>query len=376
MRLTDSQKSEIGKFIADSNPSVNVAYDVTDELSWSPGMFGESQTSCWWGDYNEARVVVMPASKGRALRLWKRDTSWGRDFHYGYARCWLVPMVHVNVCASTSNSPNTKNSLITGGWVGFNCYGPPMQLFAKVAQLHLEYVENEPYTISYKPNVGVSGAYINGSDTAFVVIPTRDYESLDHEAPNFRFEVYVSYPTSRQIANLPQWAKDDEYGEYGQVCSNCGNRIHDGDEFIVSGDTLCERCWEQMCVSCEHCGEHMYMDDATEVRGGAYVCAHCLGVHYEHCDDCGEYVRGRTTFVESRDGYLCADCLLDLSMCDECHEYFNTTTDVGDGTYCDGCLDDKFNRCETCGTYFRHATSGDERHCDECHNEQEREEGE
>ena len=107
----------------------------------------------------------------------------------------------------------------------------------------------------------------------------------------------------------------------------------------IDGDPYCDDC----TFYCDSCDEWC-VGEATEVRGGHYVCSECLEYCYSYCEGCEEYVRnGDTTYVESEGASFCDECLEEnFRICDDCGEYhrFRNLTEYAARYLCPSCLEE------------------------------------
>lgn len=121
-------------------------YQFVQHADWEPGAFAESSTSCWWDDYNNARISIIKEG-GRAMLIYPSKEDALRFPLQGIGRCWVFP---------TTDSK---------GFVLFNGYGVNLQTIAHVVGTQLGW---------FHRNVDiqdVEGAYING-ETGYLLTPT------------------------------------------------------------------------------------------------------------------------------------------------------------------------------------------------------------
>ena len=133
------------------------------------------------------------------------------------------------------------------------------------------------------------------------------------------------------------------------ICDDCGCTIYDEDDVIhINGNTYCRDC----VYYCEHCEEyHRGEEYFIESRyGGYYVCEWCFNEYYVYCEHCGNNVdRDDARYVESEDGYICDDCFDDdYFECEECGEYFHNRDRLEhDGDcICSDCYDERIENEE------------------------------
>ena len=125
------------------------------------------------------------------------------------------------------------------------------------------------------------------------------------------------------------------------TCSHCGCVIDEEYDEVrwIDGDPYCDDC----TFYCDSCDEWC-VGEATEVRGGHYVCSECLENCYSYCEGCEEYVRnGDATYVESEGASFCDECLEEnFRICDDCGEYhrFRNLTEYVGRYLCPSCLEE------------------------------------
>lgn len=61
------------------------------------------------------------------------------------------------------------------------------------------------------------------------------------------------------------------------VCDHCGYTYSDDEINYFDGQDLCDECYEEETVVCEHCGERIWSEDAADC--GRTLCQSCY-------DDC------------------------------------------------------------------------------------------
>ena len=108
--------------------------------------------------------------------------------------------------------------------------------------------------------------------------------------------------------------EDDEDDEEYFYCSDCNRRTHNDDSHYVesSGDSICQRCYENNYSYCEACESTVPSDDISRVhtrRGREWwVCDSCRDEDYFCCHDCDEWFHNENR-REDMDGHdLCEGC--------------------------------------------------------------------
>ena len=141
--------------------------DFTDHANWTPGTFGESNTSCWWNEYNRNRMGLFDIG-GRAVRFFdKLENPMGR--------AWLLKYEQ--------------------GWAMFNIYGKEGFSAARIVSTHLG--------LSYKKLPMISDESFINNNSGFLLGPSEFLES------------------KTETLNLKKHAAD-----YFGKCEKCRNKIY------------------------------------------------------------------------------------------------------------------------------------------------------
>lgn len=97
------------------------------------------------------------------------------------------------------------------------------------------------------------------------------------------------------------------------VCEDCGEYIYSGDEWheIDGGDyKICDECYCDHYIQCDHCGEIIHEDDARYTDDDAALCEDCYSNHTTYCECCERsYYRSEIWITENG-----------ATICDECHD--------------------------------------------------------
>lgn len=114
------------------------------------------------------------------------------------------------------------------------------------------------------------------------------------------------------------------------TCWECSCFIEEGDEILVNGEAICQDCYDDNYVTCEHCGDIEHIDD-THYIDETVVCDYCYSRLYETCERCGATHHANQMF-NTRDGYVCENCFNDWYVeCRGCGEILH----VDDADYCE-----------------------------------------
>jgi hypothetical protein len=273
-RPPESLIAKLGEILSKSaNCENQYICDITDNFDWEPGTFGESDGSCWWGEFNHARTGLQRHG-GLALRFYGKNGK-------GCGRCWIFP-------------ENDRMFI-------FNNYHKDNLTLYNMACLLATYLG-----VSYKRvRIDCPGAYIN-SEHGFMIAP------VDVIAKLVTDECYV--------LNFA----DDEEDCY--ECDNCGRHHAESyDWYWTNNDErICERCWEYNYFSCYNCGGGEHNDYAMTGADENTYCSSCYEDRFAECDECGEVCWQKD--LEEFDGeQLCENCLPE--ECSVCHERNLTLND-------------------------------------------------
>lgn len=133
-----------------------------------------------------------------------------------------------------------------------------------------------------------------------------------------------------------------------EVCSNCGDRVHEDDAYWGRDYCYCGACFNDLFFYCEECGEDEYRDEAVPIRGRnnieTLVCIHCAhnSSYINYCEECETYYYNRyIASAESVEGdVICADCV--TGYCEDCGNAFSSNSEqveIGVYTYCRHCAE-------------------------------------
>lgn len=209
--LTPAVATCIARLGAKYGPEVNSATeyhcDITGDLDWSRGAFGDSG-SCFWGTNRAARDRMVEDGT-LALRLYRPGTG------DGYARAWLSVVWDGNA-----------GQLLPVVW---NAYGASLVTFARI----LATVTGWSYSAVELSNKGATTGliYVNGG-TGYALHPVD-------VAPSAALDLDIDDSTS-----CPSCGADEECGE----CDNCSERSCDCGWCDKCEHTRCE------CECCSYCG--------------------------------------------------------------------------------------------------------------------------
>jgi hypothetical protein len=257
--------------------------DVTNDFDWTPGTFGESSGSCWWGEWNHARTGLQ-SNGGLALRFYHSNGK-------GSGRCWIYP---------------EKDRLYI-----FNAYHKDDLSLYNMACLLSTHMG-----LSYKKvNLEIPRAYING-DCGFCVAPADIISQIGRD----------------ECCQLDFADEEEDLYE----CEDCGRTHPDGWEgwYYCCGNRICERCYENHYFTCQNCGDIYGNDDHLEDNDGNFYCQNCFDDKFVSCSECSTAIE-ISDAIEVDGNQYCDSCAPD--KCDECGE---RNFDLTDGL-CSDCFDKK-----------------------------------
>lgn len=386
VKLSPESLAELGEKLSRISVSLKGSeflLELTNHSNWTPGTFGESKTSCWWGSYTPARNGLTGTGGGGVLLYSPTEVP--------RARCWYYPIDFGD------------NAVI------FNVYDTQ----GKLTLLSFARLLSMAYGVTYKRtyNVSIPNAYINGNDTFVVGLkpPDRRVSLLfaipDSDITTKGFTMLGTRPI------LSVGVMDDTRG-FGAICRSCGIRIADNQVPVGlrtrtrgvmyfhrahfpdmhchnCGDTVdrtnsgnvyhegrvhCHRCVVDICTAC---GRPFFEDDQIETVNGESICSTCYD-DYSSCDRCGDmHHNDDLTYCESTGDDLCENCLTQhMFFCDRCENWERIEDEVeveGDHA-CSDCFNDHGYTCDRCNNKYWNdseeetveTTRGDELWCRTC----------
>ncbi|MCM1022645.1 MAG: amidoligase family protein [Prevotella sp.] len=105
------------------------------------------------------------------------------------------------------------------------------------------------------------------------------------------------------------------------LCAHCGYTYNDDEINHFDGQNLCDNCYEEETIVCEHCGERIWQDDAADCS--RTLCQSCYDDHYTNCEHCGRTIHYDDAyyFDDSEDYPYCRECYHERSKCEYIHNY-------------------------------------------------------
>lgn len=418
-KMTKEQISEVGN-IARRNTIRGKEYqfDFTDKFDWSPGDFGEKETSCYWGDHNYARTMLRE-HESLAIRFYgprkcrcdchafDGECSTCEDSHSGCScnchserKAFWCPNCKVNVPGSEGSAwwsdhwhcwTCDEDTRITVPW-----------------KLECNYCSNHHFQCSclchqsLKPETERTccQAYhqkdhpVSGYGRAWVVFPERSAVHNEHGRPVEDWDGFLVFNSyGEQLETTAQVLAAFTGTEYREVSfANQGETggtlyINDDRAFVLSknpGDIKSVNLdWEgeedrTYCVNCDNeVGEDgRYSPDGDD---GPY-CEDCYERFYADCYHCGEtYRTGDMTSISHN--YYCEGCREELfTTCDDCDRWTRVEEIVqvigrnGDTRSVGERCAKNYAQCAVCDDRYPTDTMhlhGDMSLCQGCHSKQE-----
>lgn len=316
---SDAVWQQIGNTIANNTVHSGTYWlDVTNDLRWSAGDFGDS-SSCFWTCRKGARPLL-EANSGYAVRFWSE--GWER----GLGRCWLVKQ--------------------SGRMILFNGYGHLAEgssgqlghmaaLVSHIAQCRAKKVDLCNHGIE-------DGDLLWINDGRGYVLGEFDGDCYDLKIEITDDSLYGYCEHCGDGLNEDDaYFCDDGRGPYCEGCFNelfayCESceELFDADdarqliyrarwEFRATEHTVCPECWRTHGgVECYNCGaEGSFEYDSYVIdNDGDTWCEDCASAHLEYCEHCNEHsLQERGQWFHNRDAWLCENCLYDgVLICDNC----------------------------------------------------------
>lgn len=414
----------IGVFDAEAGSQFQRLYaQLADELS------GRKLPFTLYISINPAHILTasnpIDDTRGTTLischSLNRTDYSYGAG-NIGYARDNVTFIVFT---ASDPKNPETLNNRKTGRQFNFHEVGNPFILHSRLYDTHGGTCGQNDIADFYRDQIQRVIAHGEGWDNLWVPCnyTNNKYGIRCDSADGFGgyADWYEFNGETIKLSVLKSAVNSSLYGfDIGApgLCLNCGeetygdNYLCDGcddmttcehcgchmyeDDAIAAYDTygdrvyVCEDCLERFYYRCEECGEYHHYDDCTEVNDGVWVCQSCLEESYTQCDDCGRWCHNDYIYRAFKDGNtwraeraVCEDCFNDhygyCSFCCDDYHIDNLHRAFIDGEevdVCDVCIEtNKLTQCKDCGAYCDEASLHNG-YCPDCAHEHEEKETE
>ena len=120
----------------------------------------------------------------------------------------------------------------------------------------------------------------------------------------------------------------------GRICDCCGEHFN-GTSYHAGNDTICEYCFENEYMTCEHCEDVFHESDTRTLSDNTVVCSHCFEYHCFTCESCGEDFDEKEQH-DTDDGTVCNSCSEEYGECEDCGVVIRLT-DLEDGL-CGDCF--------------------------------------
>jgi len=122
------------------------------------------------------------------------------------------------------------------------------------------------------------------------------------------------------------------------TCINCNKKT---EEDLIFGDKhYCEDCYNELFGFCDDCGTVVEIEKINNI-GDKFICKNCLNDKYFVCDDCGEYKPNTEEIQLYNDKYICESCYSNNGYftCEQCENVFPEDC-YGDNGLCQDCYDE------------------------------------
>ena len=85
------------------------------------------------------------------------------------------------------------------------------------------------------------------------------------------------------------------------VCTCCGEETNEDNSYAFGGELLCDTCYFEETVECEHCGNRIWNDDNSG-SDSVPLCGSCYDNYYTTCEDCGRIIhRDYANYIDDYD---------------------------------------------------------------------------
>lgn len=317
----------------DSNNKI--IFDISNE-DYRPGLYKESDSSCWWDSYDEGRLHFINDA-GFSIRRYKANEN---NF-YPMGRVWAYldyinnseVLVIFNLYDDDCKNINKYSEFIIKALTSLT----GRKYFCNEVTLHSPYSGNEKIL------------WINGN-RAVIISNYENKGKLQYEnSIDFNNDIFSDYD------------KENYY-----TCENCNCRLYDEDDFFYSendGCIYCEECYSRLHGTCIECGTTFHNSELITIGSGYdSVCQNCYSDYYFTCDNCNEVIHtDNCIYDELSDSNYCEDCYSEMfTACKNCGVVHNNDdfipVKIGINefkNYCPDCIDydENINKCIECGIY-------------------------
>ena len=297
-------------------------FDITQQLDWNAGDFGDDGSCYFGGEYNHSRVGLIDAEQ-YALRLFRNKEEKVKISHVRAIpnRTWLCRSKSINV----SYDKSTRKC---------SC------LYCRAAHTSIQFDLDKHGKILWKEDVITYRTYPLGAGYGRAWLVEQDNNLIT-------FNAYGQYQLM-QISRILSTIMGKSYRKTA-VDHHGGGLYLNGDGCVIGTDTQDLKhitltfpvyVTEPMCT-CSMCGEEMPEDDALWFID-ALMCVDCYNDNVSNCGHCEEAVWNNDTYNVGYETY-CQTCYTDQTgECAECHEQFINDElheiDKLDGWYCGDCV--------------------------------------
>lgn len=105
------------------------------------------------------------------------------------------------------------------------------------------------------------------------------------------------------------------------ICTCCGEETDENNSYTFGGELLCDTCYFEETVECEHCGCRIWSDDNSG-SDSVPLCGSCYDNYYTTCEDCGRIIhRDCANYVDDYDDIPYCDSCVDAHRSHSIHDY-------------------------------------------------------
>lgn len=103
-------------------------------------------------------------------------------------------------------------------------------------------------------------------------------------------------------------------------CAHCGEEHMLDERVLVSGETLCAACANELTVVCDSCGARIFAADSVS-DANHVLCERCFDRYYQRCTNCGRVLPNDEVYYSEDDEPYCACCYDELDRHAAIHDY-------------------------------------------------------
>ncbi len=105
------------------------------------------------------------------------------------------------------------------------------------------------------------------------------------------------------------------------VCDHCSYTYNDDELNAFDGQDLCDECYEEETVVCEHCGDRIWAENAADCN--ITLCQSCYDDCYTNCEHCGRTIHYDDAYYFDGDEEYpyCHECYHERKNYEYIHDY-------------------------------------------------------